>query len=128
MQIREVGSDAGFRGASPVVRELHHDLDERRYLELIPEMRAAGYGMFAVREGSQIVAVAGVQRLTNLYYCRHFYAHDLSVTSAARFAGTRRDAGLPRAQNPIVVTPRAAGRGCPISARNRTVGVAQSGL
>ena len=70
-----------------MIRGLHHGLEEDRYRELIPEMRAAGYRMFAVREGGSIVAVAGVQRLTNLYYGRHFYVYDLSVTGAARSKG-----------------------------------------
>lgn len=33
------------------------------------------------------MAVAGVQRLTNLYYGRHFYVYDLSVTESARSKG-----------------------------------------
>ena len=72
-----------------MVRELHQDLEEGRYRELIPEMRAAGYRMFAVREEDGLVAVAGVQKLTNLYYGRHFYVYDLSVTEEARSKGHR---------------------------------------
>ncbi len=87
MRITELGSDAEFEEAFVVIRELHHDLDERCYGELIPEMRAAGYRMFAVREEGSIVAVAGIQRLTNLYYGRHFYVYDLSVTEGARSKG-----------------------------------------
>jgi ribosomal protein S18 acetylase RimI-like enzyme len=87
LQIAEPASDAEFAEAFPVIRELHSDLDERRYRELIPEMRETGYRMFAVREGGGIVAVVGVQRLTNLYYGRHCYVYDLSVTSAARSRG-----------------------------------------
>ena len=87
MRITELQHDAEFEEAFPVIHELHHDLDERRYRELIPDMRATGYRMFAVREGGDIVAVAGVQRLTNLYYGRHFYVYDLSVTEGARSKG-----------------------------------------
>jgi ribosomal protein S18 acetylase RimI-like enzyme len=87
LRITELGSDAEFEEAFVVIRELHHDLDERCYGELIPEMRAAGYRMFAVREEGSIVAVAGIQRLTNLYYGRHFYVYDLSVTEGARSKG-----------------------------------------
>ena len=86
MRITELQHDAGFEEAFPVIHELHHDLDERRYRELIPEMRAAGYRMFAVREDG-LVAVMGVQKLTNLYYGRHFYVYDLSVTEEARSEG-----------------------------------------
>ena len=87
MQLTELQYDAEFEEAFPVIRELHHDLDERRYRELIPEMRAAGYRMFAVREEGGLVAAVGVQRLTNLYYGRHFYVYDLSVTKDARSKG-----------------------------------------
>ena len=87
MQITELQDDAEFEEAFPVIRELHDDLDERRYRELIPELRAAGYRMFGVREESGFVAVVGVQKLTNLYYGRHFYVYDLSVTEGARSKG-----------------------------------------
>jgi len=87
VRITELQHDAEFEEAFPVIRELHHDLDEHRYRELIPEMRATGYRMFAVREDGNIVAVAGVQRLTNLYYGRHLYVYDLSVTQDARSRG-----------------------------------------
>ena len=39
------------------------------------------------RSARSLVAVAGVQRLTNLYYGRHFYVYDLSVTEGARSKG-----------------------------------------
>jgi len=87
VRITELEHDAEFGEAFGVIRELHQDLDERLYRELIPEMRAAGYRMFAVREGDDLVAVAGVQRLTTLYYGRHFYVYDLSVTESARSKG-----------------------------------------
>lgn len=87
MRVKELRHDAEFEEAFPVIRELHHDLDGGRYAELIPEKRAAGYRMFAVREDDRLVAVAGVQRLTNLYYGRHFYVYDLSVTEGARSKG-----------------------------------------
>ena len=87
VQVKELESDAEFAGAFAVIRELHNDLTERRYRELIPEMRASGYRLFAISEGGAIVAVAGVQRLTNLYYGRHFYVYDLSATESARSQG-----------------------------------------
>ena len=87
MQLVELRSDAEFAEAFPVIRELHDDLDGDSYRRLMPEMRAAGYRMFAVREGDDLVAVAGVQKLTNLYYGRHFYVYDLSVTSSVRSRG-----------------------------------------
>ncbi|MDP9440333.1 MAG: GNAT family N-acetyltransferase [Actinomycetota bacterium] len=87
MRVTELQHDAEFAEAFGVIRELYHDLDGRRYRELIPEMRTTGYRMFAVREEGNIVGVAGGQRLTNLYYGRHLYVYDLSVTAGARSKG-----------------------------------------
>jgi GNAT superfamily N-acetyltransferase len=87
-EVVELRSEAELREAFPTIRELHRDLDEQRYLELLDEMVPAGYCLFAVRESSgQIVAAAGVQVLTNLYYGRHLYVYDLIATESARSAG-----------------------------------------
>lgn len=48
-----------------------------------------GYRMFAVRESGEVVAVAGIQELSNLYYERHSYVYDLVVTAGARSKGYR---------------------------------------
>ena len=53
--------------------------------EEFAEMAPAGYRLFAVRgPGGRIVAAAGVQVLTNLYYERHLYLYDLVATEDAR--------------------------------------------
>jgi GNAT superfamily N-acetyltransferase len=87
-EVVELRSEAQFREAFPVMGELHEELDERRYIELLSEMVPAGYRIFAVRgpEG-EIVAAAGVQVLTNLYYERHLYVYDLVATEDARSEG-----------------------------------------
>lgn len=67
-EVVELRSEAEFKEAFPVIRELHGELDERSYLQLLAEMVSAGYRLFAVREPSgSIVAAARVQVLTNLY-------------------------------------------------------------
>jgi GNAT superfamily N-acetyltransferase len=87
-ELVELRSEAEFKEAFPVIRELHGELDERSYLQLLAEMVRAGYRLFAVREPSgSIVAAAGVQVLTNLYYERHLYLYDLVVTQQARSEG-----------------------------------------
>ena len=87
-EVVELRSEAEMGEAFPVIKELHGELDERRYLELLAEMVPAGYRLFAVRgsEG-EIVAAAGVQVLTNLYYERHLYVYDLVATEDARSEG-----------------------------------------
>jgi GNAT superfamily N-acetyltransferase len=87
-EVVELRSEAEFKKAFPVIRGLHGGLDERRYLKLLEEMVPAGYRLFAARELSgEIVAAAGVQMLTNLYYERHLYLYDLVATEDARSAG-----------------------------------------
>ena len=87
-EVVELRSEAEMREAFPVIRELHGELNEGRYLELLAEMVFAGYRLFAVRgpEGG-IVAAAGVQVLTNLYNERHLYVYDLVATEDARSEG-----------------------------------------
>ena len=87
MEITELGSEPEFREAFPIIRELHHELDERRYTELLAEMIPDGYRLFALRDGGGIAAVAGVQILTNLYYGRHVYVYDLVTTTRTRSKG-----------------------------------------
>lgn len=87
MEIAELRSEAELREAFPVVRELHHELDEQQYAELLAQMIPAGYRLFALRDGGRIAAVAGVQVLTNLYHGRHVYVYDLVATADARSKG-----------------------------------------
>src|SRR5918997_2815075 len=84
----ELRSEAEMGEAFPVIRELHGELDERRYLDLLAEMVPSGYRLFAVRgPQGEVVAAAGVQVLTNLYYERHLYVYDLVATEDARSEG-----------------------------------------
>lgn len=87
MEIVELRSEAELEGAFTVVRELHGELDERKYAELLAEMIPSGYRMFAVWDEGEVAAVAGVQVITNLYYERHLYVFDLVATAGARSKG-----------------------------------------
>src|SRR5918912_1298723 len=87
VEIVELGSEAELIEAFPVMRELHGGLDERKYEELLAAMVPSGYRMFAVRDGGELAAVAGVQVITNLYYERHLYVYDLVVAAGARSKG-----------------------------------------
>ena len=87
MEITKLRSESDLREAFPIIRELHHELDEQRYTELLAEMIPDGYRLFAVRDRGRITAVAGVQVLTNLYYGRHVYVYDLVSTASARSKG-----------------------------------------
>ena len=106
-EVVESRSEAEFKEAFPVIRELHGELDERSYLDLLAEMAPAGYRLFAIREPGSIVAAAGVQVLTNLYYERCWFERPgcsmrkaLRVTSERRRRSPRPPArsGLPQGQ------------------------------
>jgi GNAT superfamily N-acetyltransferase len=87
-EVVELRSEAEMGEAFPVIRELHGELDERRYLDLLAEMVPSGYRLFAVRgQHGEVVAAAGVQVLTNLYYERHLYVYDLVAIESARSEG-----------------------------------------
>ena len=87
-RVEELSSEAELEEAFAVVRQLHPELDERRYTDLLSEMVPNGYRMFAVREHSgRVAAVLGMQVLTNLYYERHAYIYDLVVAESGRSKG-----------------------------------------
>ncbi len=87
-RVVELRSETELEEAFTIVRQLHQELDERRYANLLSEMVPNGYRMFAVRESSgQLAAVLRMQVLTNLYYERHAYIYDLVVAEGARSKG-----------------------------------------
>lgn len=87
-RVVELRSKVELKEAFSVVRQLHHELEERTYVDLLSEMVSNGYRMFAVREPSgKVAAVLGVQVLTNLYYERHAYIYDLVVAEDTRSKG-----------------------------------------
>jgi GNAT superfamily N-acetyltransferase len=87
MQIQELNSEEEWRAAFPAMRELRFDLSEAEFLRLREVMAREDYRLFAARHKNKIVALAGIAILTNLYYGRHVWAHDLVTASAARLRG-----------------------------------------
>lgn len=84
LEFAELTTAAEHRAAFPVMRELRAHLDEKRFLDLLAVMLPAGYRLFALRRGEEVLAVAGIQILTNLYYGRHLYLYDLVTRSDLR--------------------------------------------
>ena len=83
----ELRSEEELREAFPIIRELHHELDEKKYVRLLTGMVPGGYRLFAIRDSGEIAAIAGMQVLTNLYYERHVYVYDLVTRASARSKG-----------------------------------------
>jgi GNAT superfamily N-acetyltransferase len=86
-EIVEMTSDEEFRHAWPVMRELRPHLDEGTFVSMMIPMRAEGYRLFALKVGGEIVALAGIGVMTNLYDLRHVYVYDLVTDSRHRSKG-----------------------------------------
>lgn len=87
MDVIELVTEDQWREAFPVMHELRTHLDEVSFIALLREMAPQGYRLLAVRDEGAIKALAGIARLTNLYYGRHIWVYDLITTAAARSRG-----------------------------------------
>ena len=85
--VRELLNKEDLLKAFLVFKQLRIDLDEETYLNLIQEMKKEGYIIFALYLDSEIVAVAGVIKLTNLYYGKHLWVNDLVTNINHRSMG-----------------------------------------
>lgn len=83
----ELTSDTDLRRAWLVLAELRSHLDEDAYMELLDTMRSDGYRMFALDDGGDIKALAGVGIGTNFYYGKYLWVYDLVTTEAERSSG-----------------------------------------
>jgi GNAT superfamily N-acetyltransferase len=86
-QIRELVTEAEWLDAFPVVSQLRTHLDQAEYLEYIERMTANGYRLFGLFADGELVAVAGVDILTNMYYGRHLWVFDLVTDADHRSKG-----------------------------------------
>lgn len=87
LEIQELKSHKEFEEAFQVMGELYQDLDRETYLGFLESMTQDGYRLFALRDASIIVSLAGVGIITNFYYGRHVWVYDLVTRSNARSKG-----------------------------------------
>jgi GNAT superfamily N-acetyltransferase len=88
MQIVELTTEAEWREAFPVMRELRSHLDEETFLALMREMKPVGYRLFAARDDNGVIrALAGIGAHTNLYYGHHIWVYELVTTASERSHG-----------------------------------------
>jgi len=85
--IRELASETEWKSAFPVMRQLRDHLDRDAYLDYLERMSADGYRLFGRFVGDELVAVAGVDILTNMYYGRHLWVFDLVTDADHRSEG-----------------------------------------
>lgn len=76
-----------LRAAYPLMQALRTTLAERDFLALLGEMLPTGYRLYARREEGRVLALAGVEVRTNLYWHRHLFVHDLVVAEDERGRG-----------------------------------------
>ena len=81
--VKELLNKEEFLKAFPIMKQLRTHLIEETYLNLILDMKKEGYKMFSLYVNDEIVAVAGVIKLTNLYYGKHVWVNDL-VTDVSK--------------------------------------------
>ena len=87
LEIQELKSQEEFEEAFEVMSELYQDLDRETYFDLLQNMIQGGYRLFALRDSSVIVSLAGIAIITNFYYGRHVWVYDLVTTSKVRSKG-----------------------------------------
>lgn len=75
--VKELVNNEELLKAFPVMKQLRTHLIEETYLNLILDMKKEGYKIFALYVDEEIVAVAGVIKLTNIYYGKHVWVNDL---------------------------------------------------
>jgi GNAT superfamily N-acetyltransferase len=73
--------------AFPIMKQLRANLNENTFMQIVKVMVEEGYKIFALFEGNQIAALAGVIELTNLYYGRHIWVYDLVTDESKRSLG-----------------------------------------
>ncbi|WP_239422117.1 GNAT family N-acetyltransferase [Bacillus sp. CGMCC 1.16541] len=87
VNIKQLLSTEEVVKAFPVMRQLRPHLTEDTFLQTVGEMKQEGYQLFALYEEDEVVAVAGVIIVTNLYYGRHVYVYDLVTSDDHRSKG-----------------------------------------
>ena len=86
-ECRELTTESEWREAHPVMVQLRTHVDEAAFVEYVREMAAEGYRLFAALVDDEVVAVAGVTILLNMYDGRHAYVYDLVTDADRRSAG-----------------------------------------
>jgi GNAT superfamily N-acetyltransferase len=88
MRINELTTEAEWREAFPVMRELRTHLDEATFLDLMRVITPQGYRLLAARDDDGTIrALAGIGEQTNLYYGHHIWVYELVTTASERSHG-----------------------------------------
>ena len=83
----ELTTEEQWRGAFPLMIQLRSDLSLELYLDLLRQMKADGYRLFALIIDEELVALAGLSLRVNFYSKRHVYIYDLVTDDSKRSHG-----------------------------------------
>lgn len=86
-KIAELQTEAEWMDAFPVMVQLRTHLDEDSYLDYLRAMTDDGYRLFAVSVDDEVVSLAGVGILVNMYYGRHAWVYELVTDADHRSEG-----------------------------------------
>lgn len=85
--IQELETREEWNEAFPVVRQLRDHLSREQYLDYLDRMTVNGYRLFGLYAGDDLVSVAGLDILINMYYGRHVWVYDLVTDEDHRSEG-----------------------------------------
>ncbi|MFC4807812.1 GNAT family N-acetyltransferase [Paenibacillus sp. GCM10023250] len=85
--MRELTTESEWLEGFPVMKELRTHLCRRTYLEFLRTMTADGYRLFALYDGREIAALAGISIVTNFYFGKHVFVYDLVTKASGRSKG-----------------------------------------
>lgn len=80
-------SDDEIENCFDVMAELRTHLKRDQFLETVREMEKQGFKLAFLKDGENIVAVAGYRIATNLFLGKHLYIDDLVTSQKIRSQG-----------------------------------------
>lgn len=84
---RVAETDEEIAACFDVMAELRPQLRRDAFVPLVRQMASEGYRLAYLRDGTEVVAVAGYRISTNFFLGRHLYLDDLVTSSHRRSAG-----------------------------------------
>lgn len=87
MELHRLTSQDDFTRSFAVMHELRDHLTLDAYLDLLRTMNEEGYELWALCDGDDIKALAGIAVRTNLYYGRYIWVFDLVTSASERSRG-----------------------------------------
>lgn len=85
--VKMLVTDEEVKKAYPVMNQLRTHLTEAQYLELYATMHKQGYHLIGLEVDDTLVAVAGVNILTNFYNLKFLFVYDLVTVESERSKG-----------------------------------------